>query len=830
MSESIPVQLLQELGRLEKASFANEAEVETKLLLHIFRLLGYTDADRADKPPIEMYFGHEKRTKYPDFVLYEGKERSVSNALVTIEAKGTSEAIASALPQATSYALWAGTPFYVACNGVSLIAVQFVPATNDHRILEVQVSDLTSRWNELVMFLSRVNAILAKERLAYTALYLPKIEQLPPRQFFREYLKRIAQRFSNDDAVAPIALDAARQRLHFPRIEVHVRFEGPPTIELDDSGMFEFGLSEGARVVISGAAGSGKSTLLGRIAHRAAQMESSENPALPVFLRLSGGIPESVESAFAIACDDIGIRVLPNLYRLPIAQSHVLLLLDGLDEVDLSEENLARLKRLVDGSGRNAIIMATREAAIGEVGDAVRWERFEKGEVTELSDNAVRNMFRAYLGERADAVLNSIPLEIRESLSSPLLALMTIRVAQSVSDWTSFTPFRLFKSYVEALDQFFNAATVRGGLGATPGRAVEDLRAAAVMMAAAEREGGLSLDTLAAALRSQDHEMAVPSLVNIGLLTSSHATARFTHQLFADFGQAYEMLESIRTEDLARFTAVIDSSGADDLLHSELVLSDEETLVQWLTIDSAPLHNRVYRILRRGCSTSALSAVREIWRQSGMIGRLQDTAEILAAHGDFEFLSGYERHIHGSSETARSRILARVLSRPGRPEYFDTILSLARSKKKLRYVVVLLRVAFDLNRRDALDEVVENYPDMDRRMRVAIAKRLTSHRRSVEFPHMLNSLLQIERDPEVIFLLLYAGRDAVSLVKDPALVMAANSLADLGSSHPYQSMLANSILDSLGRSPVKTKAVQALMLECSRIASSNSGLSRLVQS
>jgi len=54
------------------------------------------------------------------------------------------------------------------------------------------------------------------------------------------------------------------------------------------------------------------------------------------------------------------------------------------------------------------------------------------------------------------------------------------------------------------------------------------------------------------------------SLVNIGLLTSSHGTARFTHQSFADFGLAYYILANIRAEDLKQFTAVVAGSGAFD--------------------------------------------------------------------------------------------------------------------------------------------------------------------------------------------------------------------------------------------------------------------------
>jgi hypothetical protein len=339
----------------------------------------------------------------------------------------------------------------------------------------------------------------------------------------------------------------------------------------------------------------------------------------------------------------------------------------------------------------------------------------------------------------------------------------------------------------------FNAATVRGSLGAVPGRAVDDLSAVAVIMAEAARTGGVSLDSLKLVLSAPDRLNAVTSLVNIGLLTSSQGAARFIHQSFADFGLAHAILGSIRNKHLKTFTAIVDSHAA--LLHPELTSNEEQTLISWLAIDSTAVHSRVYRILRRGCSPMALSVVRNIWRRAGLIGRLEDTAEVLAAHGDFEFLR--EHDIEGSSETAHSRILARVLSRPGRPQYFETILALARSKKKQRYLLALLRVALTLNRHEGIEEVLQEYSTMNRRTRLAIARMLNAYRRSVELPRLLNQLLQMEDDPEVMFMLLYAGRDAVSEVEETALLTAADTLAVFACSHPYQLMLATTIVKSL---------------------------------
>src|ERR1041384_3512472 len=100
-------------GDLAAVVTANESEVETKILLHLFRFLGFSDLDRADKPTVQMQFGREKKGKIPDFILYDGGLRSMPQALITVEAKAVAVSLVDAEMQAYSYSLWAGTPLYV---------------------------------------------------------------------------------------------------------------------------------------------------------------------------------------------------------------------------------------------------------------------------------------------------------------------------------------------------------------------------------------------------------------------------------------------------------------------------------------------------------------------------------------------------------------------------------------------------------------------------------------------------------------------------------------------------------------------------------------------
>lgn len=184
------------LTAVQSANPANEAEVETKLLLHIFRLLGYTDTDRADKRPVTMSFGRERKTKAADFIIYDGSDRTAANALIAVEAKSPGEPLADAEDQVKSYALWAGTPFYMACNGEELLVATFLPGADASQRRTFRIPELLRDWNILEGLLSRSAVVLEKERLVYKAFYLPGVETLPASDFFREYLERLQSRFT----------------------------------------------------------------------------------------------------------------------------------------------------------------------------------------------------------------------------------------------------------------------------------------------------------------------------------------------------------------------------------------------------------------------------------------------------------------------------------------------------------------------------------------------------------------------------------------------------------------------------------------------------------
>lgn len=811
-------ELIEELEGLAYATPANEAEVETKILLHIFRLLGYSDLDRADKPAIVMHFGRQKMTKYPDFIIYDGTERSLATALITVEAKAPDQDLEDAVTQAKSYALWGGTPFYFVCNGSRLQLFQFSPSAIAERTLDLAVCDLVVQWPRIRSFLSRATVILMKERLSYAALYLPEIERLPPREFFQEYLQRVRQRFSVAGSGPPEAL-VASDDLKLPHIPVRVTIESRNARECDEQSLVNLASVPNTRLLIGGSAGSGKSTLLRRIAANAAHVVlDGRGNVLPVFVRLAGGIPNSIDGAFATACQDMGVRVLPNLYGEALTRAHLLVLLDGADETDLAGSEKENLVSLLRDCGKHSLVVTSRFVPDVTVTDLLEFEDWEVGAICDLSAREVRDVFTRYLGSRGGSVLASVVTKFREEIRSPLLALMMIRVAQAEKEWTSVSRYRLFARYVEVLDEYFNAAIIRGKTGASPGRAVEDLTTVTRIMNSDEHHQQWTLETLASVASREGFDEAVTSLVNIGLLTSSGGGAQFVHQSFFDFGVARNMLQGIQTADPERVASVIPNAAASEMLCSELTPTDEKLLVRWLETEKQRVHRRVYSILRRGCSRRTLAAIRKIWMKTGLMGRLSATAGILAAHGDTEFLRGHDRHLDSTTETARSRILARVLGSSEREEYLEVVLTMAKAKPMPQYLVALTRLVFATKSHRLLPEITALYSQRDARTRHAISRLMTHLRHSELAADAIASFLTNETDPDIVLLLLYAGRRFLGGLDGPLVMEAATKLEGLEVNKTYQSFLAKKLIYWLEHDTRQGDSISALLAAFERIA------------
>jgi len=171
----------------------------------------------------------------------------------------------------------------------------------------IGVSELSQRLTKLQEYVGRTAAVTTKERLQYLAEFVPEVENLPPTEFFREYLRRLQRRFEGsrfaNDALTPPPHD---QRTP-PRLPVNVRLNGELS-QLEPSGLADRLLTAN-RIFVEGAPGSGKSTLCARLAVELARRALDKTScALPIFVSLNRGVPATVLEALGTACRELGKR------------------------------------------------------------------------------------------------------------------------------------------------------------------------------------------------------------------------------------------------------------------------------------------------------------------------------------------------------------------------------------------------------------------------------------------------------------------------------------------------------------------------------------------
>lgn len=572
------------LRQLASASPANEAEVETRVLLHLFRELGYTDRDRADKPPVAMYFGRERKTKYPDFILYDGFDRTRDNALVAVEAKAPDETLDEAEAQVVSYAAWAGTPIYLASNGQTFVAAQLAHGTDQKRVLRFRVEELVSRWDEIEEFLQKIRVVLLKETLGFlTTTYIPYIDRLPPEQFFKEYLDRSSQRFAWTATVGDLFVPGG------PEIQLPVSVS-PESIKdkLTSSELAELLLSEaGARWWIEGAPGSGKSTLAHRLMRTLLERVcESGSKILPVFVRLSAGFPSSAEEAFSLACRAIGLRLFPQLQRRFLARMRMIAILDGVDEVADGTIVSGRLRLLSEAIGDGAIILTSRPDGRDAVEDG-HLQGCRNYHVRDLDDGDLARSVTAFLGDvRLEKEFWAYAARHPE-IRVPMITLLTLRVARERGTLRDLTQFALFREYIKIAVSYFNAPAVRGKStsSADTAAALEAISSAALLIRrhSGREEKPLSLGDLRDALEKTVARDVVAAVLNSGLITSSVGAARFVHEAFGDFGLAWKIVSSLRTGQMDSLASVPGSQNAYAMAREELGPDGDRLIAAALT-------------------------------------------------------------------------------------------------------------------------------------------------------------------------------------------------------------------------------------------------------
>lgn len=144
---------------IAKKEFATEKEVEIRFIVPLLERLGYTEDDRADGFPIEIIVGSKRTVTEADFVLFDGRNRSMDNALLIIEAKRTTKRVKDHVSQARSYAMFMGTPYYMVTNGDDILVFCYQsPLEADRQVFSGQRKTLGESFQELFGIIGKPQA------------------------------------------------------------------------------------------------------------------------------------------------------------------------------------------------------------------------------------------------------------------------------------------------------------------------------------------------------------------------------------------------------------------------------------------------------------------------------------------------------------------------------------------------------------------------------------------------------------------------------------------------------------------------------------------------
>lgn len=713
------------LKQIQAAQPANEAEVETKILLHIFRLLGFRDIDRADKPNVSMYYGREKKTKYPDFILYNGPERTVATALIAIEAKAIGEPIEDAEVQVQSYACWAGTPFYIACNGETFVISHFIPGAKQTKTLRFQIKNICKRWEEVYEFASRASIVLAKERIEYLACYLPQIENLPPNEFFREYLTRLHNRFEALKETSEALVPPQSGDMFLPKIPVTVVLSQlSHESEMNEKAVASFLKTQSRDLFIQGDPGSGKTTLCKRVvSHLAKWALDCDSNILPIYISLSKGIPENVQHAIVTACSDMGVRVFPSLFQKPLARAQTILILDGLDELIHSRVNATKFESLISTTTERTILLTSRPYNIDFFSQVIESNDFESGTVRDLTNKELISVFDKYLGDSVElqTLLQCKTERLGLCLRSPLLALMAIRIAQSHANWINLSSYSLFEWYIKVTHSFFNARTVRGSKMAVPLRDIFDcLSHMADILHNRQSEFLPTLETLTQISEEHGRKEAFLALVNTGIITSSDGIASFIHKSFMDFALARKLVACITTHDESSFGHFGASENSYEIAHSAIGQDEEKQLLSWLSHKDKKVRKRVCQILSYGCSKVALEHVREHLFKERSIKVWSVIVRSLVTNKDVEFLNRICQSTCSLSQR-KIRIIAYAIRKSYFIGYLLPAIELAERTKQHAMIAAAFELALRLNNHNYINRLIPLYFEGSPRKRYSLS-------------------------------------------------------------------------------------------------------------
>lgn len=154
------------LDTISKTTFANEAEVETRLVMPLLQLLGYDNEDIRPKCPIRLGAGKRRgRNPEADFAVFAGREHSKNTSLLVVEAKHPDETLGEGREQGESYAAILRAPFLIMTNGGDFELWQLRVSFESECVFSSPVNDLAGRLDEIHRLIWKDAAVKYKSSL-----------------------------------------------------------------------------------------------------------------------------------------------------------------------------------------------------------------------------------------------------------------------------------------------------------------------------------------------------------------------------------------------------------------------------------------------------------------------------------------------------------------------------------------------------------------------------------------------------------------------------------------------------------------------------------------
>jgi hypothetical protein len=602
-------------GHLE---FANEAEVETKLLFPLLTALGFAHDTIKPKVPVVAYPPAKKtgRKTEADFVVYAEPPYDRTTSLLTAELKHPHEELAGAKTQAEYYAFWSGTPLYLLTNGRHIEIWQFQTARECNLVFTCPVAKLAEHRGQLESLLSPSSLTTLCDQLAIKKIEVAKVD-------LSAYLKSIEHIFDNTDET----------------IRKFVTHDSSDRRRLDEIDL----LREDGSHIIVGESGSGKTTLLkrllGRAVSRRVHNEDARVPAyayLPHVIALEVDLESFLRGEFAAHQE----RVRSQAAFRELLKTGLILFADAFDRVRVgpAQERLeAQLSAFLRAYPKTKLLLATRPGVEPRL-DRVQLQRLLPLETADVIRIAADD--HGLSPEVAPRFYGSLPHYLRSIAHNPFFLEHLVRAYREHKRVPNNLN-TLFEGWLASVLQSITDDT------ASRPRLLDVLAILAILTV----QGPASPFDVYALFEARDlPPRYIDALVGTGLIQRGAGGVELEHEIVADYLRAKQLPESFESDELGTRLVELGAGKGSSLLAFAMARaqSSEDCRRLWSLV--AKLSVRTYLDALHSIPSHTLPPEHE--RREWIAEEILSGYEDLATHQ----FSALAPHLPGFQNSAEIRI------------------------------------------------------------------------------------------------------------------------------------------------------------------------------